>query len=348
MLIDTLHLNGCAVVYPKTTVAVSDALSRGWIRDFDDTIGDPDVPVFEREGPVADLAVEALRESLGSACVGAAEVGLLLHCSWWHQGFDMWSAAHYVAHRTGATNALPMNLSQGCNAPMAALEVVVRAMVADPHVAVAAVTAADAMQGPQLDRWNLNYGCVHGDAGTAMLVAREAAGSRSFRIVSLASSAAAELEEMNRSGHEATPGPAMRQGGRLDLKSAKKAYLAQFGLEHFGRLARECLNGCVGRALDDAGLSGGEDRIRAVAVPRLSRKIFDTVYRPLLSPRFGDHKVVWHGGRTAHLGVADVGANIVDLHEEKELQPGDLCVVVNAGGGYTWSCLVLELNPSTS
>ena len=51
---------------------------------------------------------------------------------------------------------------------------------------------------------------------------------------------------------------------------------------------------------------------------------------------------MWWGDRTAHLGVADVGANIEDTSDEYALEPGDITVVVNAGGGYTWSCLVLE------
>jgi 3-oxoacyl-[acyl-carrier-protein] synthase-3 len=76
----------------------------------------------------------------------------------------------------------------------------------------------------------------------------------------------------------------------------------------------------------------------------LSGKVFETVYRPLLAPFFGEEKLLWLGGRTAHLGVADVGANITDIYSEQGLRAGDLCVVVNAGGGYTWSCLVLELN----
>ncbi|MCF3960692.1 3-oxoacyl-[acyl-carrier-protein] synthase III C-terminal domain-containing protein [Streptomyces fuscigenes] len=343
MLIDGLYLNGCTVEYPDRRVPVSEALAQGRVRDFDETIGNPDVPVFDTGRPAADLAVEALAKALKSAGTDASEVGWLFHCGWWHQGFDIWSAAHYVAHRTDALGALPVNLSQGCNAPMAALELAARAMLADPSIRAAAVTAADAMQEPQVDRWNLNYGCVHGDAGTAMVIAREPAPGSSFRILSMASSAAPELEEMNRYGYEPTPGPALRDGGKVDLKAAKKAYLAEYGIEHFARRSRESLTGCVRGALRDAGLSGAEERVRAVAVPRLSAKIFETVYRPQLAPLFGAEKLVWHGGRTAHLGVADVGANIADLHEEQDLRPGDVCVIVNAGGGYTWSCLVLEL-----
>jgi 3-oxoacyl-[acyl-carrier-protein] synthase-3 len=113
-------------------------------------------------------------------------------------------------------------------------------------------------------------------------------------------------------------------------------------MEHFTRLSRRCLIGCVREALDDAGPPGAENRVRVVAVPRLSQKIFETVYRPQLSSFFGDEKVRWQGGQTAHLGVADVGANIADIDREEDLQPGDWCVIINAGGGYTWSCLVLE------
>jgi 3-oxoacyl-[acyl-carrier-protein] synthase-3 len=343
MLIDGLYLNGCTVSYPDQRIPVSDALAQGLVRDFDETIGNPDVPVFDSRQPVADLAVDALRGALKSAETDASDVSLLLHCSWWHQGFDIWSAAHYVAHQTGALGSLPVNISQGCNAPIAALELVGRSMLSDASITAAAVTVSDAMLAPQVDRWNLNYGCVHGDAGTAMLVTREPAASNSFRIISLASSAAPELEEMNRFGYDPTPGPALREGGKVDLKAAKKAYLTEYGIERFAQRSREALTGCVRQALDDAGLSGSEERIRAVAVPRLSGKIFETVYRPQLAPFFGAEKLLWHGGRTAHLGVADVGANIADIYEEQDLRAGDVCVIVNAGGGYTWSCLVLEL-----
>ena len=106
--------------------------------------------------------------------------------------------------------------------------------------------------------------------------------------------------------------------------------------------SREALTGCVRQALDEAGLDGGESRIRVVSVPRLSGKIFATVYRAQLAPFFGAQKLLWWGDRTAHLGVADVGANIADTRDEHALEPGDITVVVNAGGGYTWSCLVLE------
>lgn len=343
MLINGLYLNGCTVSYPDTRISVSDAAEQGLIRDVDEAIGNPDVPVFDSRRPVADMAVDALRGALKTSDTEPSDVGLLFHCGWWHQGFDIWSAAHYVAHQTGALGALPVNLSQGCNAPMAALELTTRALLSDRSAKAAAVTVSDAMQAPQIDRWNLNYGCVHGDAGTAMLVAREPADRNSFKILSMASSAAPELEEMNRFGYEATPGPALRAGGKVDLKAAKKAYLKEYGIENFAHRSRTSLTGCVQEALDDAGLSGHEERIRAVAVPRLSRKIFETVYHTQLSPFFGDENLVWHGGRTAHLGVADVGANIVDVHDEQGMHPGDICVIVNAGGGYTWSCLVLEL-----
>ncbi|MGY0020181.1 3-oxoacyl-[acyl-carrier-protein] synthase III C-terminal domain-containing protein [Streptomyces sp. cg35] len=342
MLIGDLFLNGNAVSYPANRVPVAEALAQGLVRDYDETIGNPSVPVFDEEAPAADMAVDALRTALKSADTNASDVDVLIHCGWWHQGFDIWSAAHYVAHQTEALGALPMNLSQGCNAPMAALELLTRSMKADASLRTGAVTTADAMQFPQIDRWNLNYGCVHGDAGTALLVSRNAAAHNSFRIVSLASKAAPELEVMNRAGYRPTPGPALRDGGTVDLKAAKKAYLTEYGMAGFGERSRASLLGCVSQALAEAGLDGSEDHIRSVAVPRLSGKIFETVYRGHLAPVFGEDKLSWSGDLTAHLGVADVGANIEDMAQDRDLRPGDICIVVNAGGGYTWSCLVLE------
>ncbi|WP_328537741.1 hypothetical protein [Streptomyces sp. NBC_00344] len=342
MFIGDLFLNGNAVSYPARRVPVDEALSEGLISDYDETLGNPSVPVFEEEAPAAFMAVDALRSALKSGGTDPADIGFLVHCGWWHQGFDIWSAAHYVAHQNDALSAVPMNLSQGCNAPMAALELITRSMRADASIKVSAVTTADAMRLPQVDRWNLNYGCVHGDAGTALLVSREPAERNSFRILSIASKAAPELEEMNRAGFEPTPGPALREGGTVDLKAAKKAYLTEYGMGGFIERSSASLIGCVTQALEEAGLDGSEDRIRAVSVPRLSGKIFETVYRAQLSPFFGNGKLKWWGDRTAHLGVADVGANIEDMYHDPALEPGDICIVVNAGGGYTWSCLVLE------
>ncbi len=342
MRIDGLYLNGCATAYPATRVPLSLAVEQGLLHDADESLGDPQVPVHDEDRPAADLAVDALEQTLKETGADPREIDLLLHCGWWHQGWDIWSAAHYVAHRTDALGALPVNLSQGCNAPMAALELATRSMLADPGIRTAAVTASDAMLAPRVDRWNLNYGCVHGDAGTALLVQRGPAAGNSFRILSVASTAAPELEEMNRSGLPPTSGPALRGDGTVDLKAAKKAYLTQYGIQGFTSRSGASLTACVGRALEDAGLTGAEERIRTVTVPRLSRKIFDQVYRPLLGPFFGEHKLRWQGGESAHLGVADVGANIADTHARGELNPGEVTVVVNAGGGYTWSCLVLE------
>ncbi|GIJ62230.1 ketoacyl-ACP synthase III family protein [Virgisporangium aurantiacum] len=335
-----LALSGPNTCFPRGVETTTDAVAAGRVdaRSAEELgvelihIADPD------ETPPA-LAVTAARRALTAAGLSGPDVGLLLHCSVWHQGWDMWSPAHHIAARIGADAALPIGVNQGCNAVMAAVELAAPWLAADRSGRSVMVTAGDRFLAPGFDRWRGNFGFVHGDAATAAVLRRgPVAGALAVRAVR--SRTAPHLEEMNRAGLE--PTVAARMNGDVDLRAPKKAYFMRHGLRDFEKLTEESVRGVIEESLADAGVAPDDARIRGVAVPRMSEALVRHVYAPLLST-VTPAPVLPMQRRTGHLACSDVLANVADLHVVALDRPGDVGVVLNIGGGYTWSALVVEV-----
>jgi 3-oxoacyl-[acyl-carrier-protein] synthase III len=47
------------------------------------------------------------------------------------------------------------------------------------------------------------------------------------------------------------------------------------------------------------------------------------------------------GQGTGHLGAGDAPAGLAELHHDKLLEPGEYALVMSAGAGFTWSCLLV-------
>lgn len=287
-----------------------------------------------------DMVVPASLRALVAAERQPPQVGLLLHCHVWHQGYDLWSAPHYVAGRIGADEALPLSLSQGCNAVMAAVELAVPWLGRAPSGQCALVTAADRFLAPGFDRWQGAYGCVYGD-GAAAAVLRRGPVREALAVRAISSKAAPELEEINRAGLRPTTAARMN-GESVDLRAPKRAYFQRHGVDQFRQTTESAVRSVVEGSLADAGLAPDDPRIRAVAVPRLSASIINDVYVAMLATLL-PAPVVPMQRHTGHLSCADVLANVAGLHRDVLHRPGDVGVVLNVGGGYTWSSLVVEV-----
>jgi 3-oxoacyl-[acyl-carrier-protein] synthase-3 len=336
-----LALCGSNAWLPETTETTADAVAAGKIpADRAAELGVHSVPVALPDQLPPEMATRAAWVALEAAGCSPADIGLLLHCCIWHQGHDMWSAPHYIAARLGADDALPVTLSQGCNAVMPAIELAAARLVGDPTTGCALITAADRFLSPGFDRWQGSYGCAHGDGATAAVL-RHGLVPGSLALRAVHSQAVPELEEMNRAGLEPTPAPRWR-GENVDLRIPKKAYLDKYGIERFQKLGGAAIRTVVEQSLAEAGIAADDPRIRGIAVPRLSDKIIQTTYAPLVAAVTPAPLVPMHAN-TGHLSCGDVLANVADLHAGWLTRPGDFGVVLNAGGGYTWSALVVEV-----
>ncbi|MFF7976063.1 ketoacyl-ACP synthase III family protein [Streptomyces sp. NPDC007905] len=340
-----LSLCGTTVWAPDTVERPAVALADGRLtQEAVDELDLEYVPVAPADLSPADMAVRAARRALSLSGTPGGDIGLLLHCCIWHQGYDMWSAPHFIANEIGARSVLPATMSQGCNAVMPALELAASRLLADDSLEAAMITAADRFVLPGFDRWTGSYACAHGDAATATVIKRGAHPGQGLLLRSVRSVAVPELEEMNRAGLELTPAPRWNMEN-LDLRGTKKAYLQKHGFETFEKLAKGAIVSALEGAFADADVDPADPRVKAVTMPRMSRKIVRGTYFPVIAevtpaPPLGLAR------HTGHLSCSDILANIADMSEPAGgplTAPGDIGVVVNAGGGYTWSALVLEV-----
>ncbi|QUH01511.1 ketoacyl-ACP synthase III family protein [Saccharopolyspora erythraea] len=293
------------------------------------------VPVSELAAP--EMAVRAARTALADAGADPARIGFLAHAWIYHQGHDFWSPAHYIANEIGAGRAFPVGVQQLSNAGAAAVGLAVDRMLADPGVDSALVTTADRFAPPGFDRWSADYGVVYGDAGTAAVLRRRGSG---LHLRSLAFTTAAEFEVMYRGRDEFSPAPMWR--GAVDIRRPKKAYLEQHGGNaEFQSTARESVRGVLLRALSDAGVEPDDSRIACVALPRLSDSVLDMMYLPVLEGLVKG-EVLRLREESGHLGAGDLLANLTHISRSGLLGSGEFAVLIGGGGGFTWSCLVVQ------
>ncbi|MDI6100399.1 ketoacyl-ACP synthase III family protein [Actinoplanes sp. NEAU-A12] len=282
--------------------------------------------------PPPELAVRAATGALVAARWPASTLDLVAHAWIHHQGHDFWSPAHYLAHRLGAARALPVGVRQMCNGGVAALELAATRIMADPATERALVTTADRFAAPAFDRWRADYGVAYGDGATALLLAR---GDGPYRLLSVASTAAPELELMHRGDDSFGASP----GAVIDVRRTKRAFLAAGHGPRFTRTANDAVCRVVRQALAEA----GEPRVHAVALPRLGGAVLDDGYRPGLRAAGLRRAAVLRFGRgTGHLGAGDAAANLAEMAHLRLLRPGQVALVLSAGAGFTWSCLVVR------
>ncbi|MCN9244852.1 ketoacyl-ACP synthase III family protein [Streptomyces sp. RY43-2] len=304
--------------------------------DAPDAAGVVEVPVSYGM-PAPDMAVLAGRKALSRAGVEASDVGLLLHNWIYHQGHDFWSPAHYVADGIGATTAVPFGIQQMCHAGAMALHTAAVQLTADPSLGTALVTTADRFDPAGFDRWRGDYQVAYGDGATAAVLGRS---GRGLRLMAHAVRAAPEMESMYRGDDRFSPAP-LAHGRPIDIRRTKRAFLEEGGMDRFAKTGPEAVRAVLLRALAEAGLTPEDPRIRCVALPRLGPKVIELMYMPVVRELLGAEPVQF-GARTGHLGCGDVVANLADIVRERLLAPGEFALALTGGGGFTWSCLVVQ------
>lgn len=328
---------------PVDTCSTDEAVAGGLLTTEEAAgLGIDQVPVGPHAGP--ELAVWAGRRALAAADWPPGELDLLVHAWTYYQGHDFWSPAHFVADQLGAGHAEVLGVSQMCNGGMSALAIAAARLVADPAISRAAVTTGDRFAAPGFDRWRADYGTVYGDGGTAVLLGRHDAeavvAQYPLQLLAIGTGTAAELELTHRDPDGFAPAARSRRE-QVNVRGTMKLFLTDAGLEHFVEAAQRGITEAVQRSLTDAGLAPDDDRIRALILPRLGRRVLDQTYLPAVEQVLKVDRLDL-GRRTGHLGAGDGPASLADLIEESVLADGEIAVVLSGGAGYSWSSLVVQ------
>ncbi|MFD7442865.1 3-oxoacyl-ACP synthase [Streptomyces sp. NPDC059909] len=324
---------------PETVETARNALAQDRISVEDLTnTGVTEVPVsYGISAP--DMAVAAADSALMAAGWSGADLGFTAHAWIHHQGHDFWSPAHYVAHRVGAVNGVPLGIQVMCNGGGTALEAAAARILADGSVGTALVTTGDRFADEGFDRWAGDYGVFYGDGATAVLLHERDDSVDEFTLLGMSSAAVSAAEGLHR-GRDAFTPASRWISDRIDVRRTKKAFITDVGLDGFYQGVHDALRAVVTTALDEAGIAFDDPRIRLLALPRVGVKVRRETYHPAVEG-LTKATIVELGNRTGHLGAGDTAANLAAIGEQNLLAPGEIAIAVSAGGGFGFTCVVV-------
>ncbi|GAA1903083.1 ketoacyl-ACP synthase III family protein [Streptomyces sodiiphilus] len=336
MMFDDLYIAGLAAYLPER-VSTQRAVAEGWYDAAEAEHLEWVSVAVAGDLPAPDMAVRAANEALAQSGHPAADVAVLMHASCNHQGPDMWSPQHYILRHTVGGTIPAVEIRQGCNGFLAAMELAGNYLAAAPQRPAALVTSADNWGDPLVDRWRATPGGLFGDAATAVVLSRR---SGFARLVNVCATSLPELEELNRGGEPLFP-PGCTTGVRVDLRERAATYKGSQDLVQAGRLMGETQRRLITRTLEEAGLEPGD-------ISRIAHQFVgdEQVLRRLLEP-FGEDAVsrgVWDFGRSmGHTGANDQTSGLFHLVSTGQVRPGDRVMLLGAGAGIAFSCAVVEI-----
>lgn len=328
-----IHIAAAAAWLPAAESAKAAVAAGDYTQDELTVNGILCVPTAGADDPPPRMAALAGRTALDRA--GSPRADVVLHASLYHQGRDyFWSPASYVQRELTLDGAFSVNVGQMSNGGLAAFELGV-GQVASGRAEHVLLTTADRFCGPGFARWSADYGIVYGDGATAMVLSCE----RGFAsVLSLRSLTDPSLEMMHRGTDPLTstvsPGP-------VDVRGAKRSYLGVVGLESILERSAAGIRHVVDKALADAGC--GTADLAKVVLPNLGHQLLAVQYLAPLGIT-ADRTLMDWGAHTGHLGAGDQLGGVARLVEARLVEPGDRVLLLGAGGGFSWTAAVLEID----
>jgi len=334
MRVEDVWVRGHGIRLPSS-LTVADAVARGECTpELVARTGVTSVAVSPGES-AAEMAAAAARVALDRAGSRPDEVDLILHADTYHQGQDLWPVTSYVQRETLRNSCLAVEIRQMSNGGMAALELAV-AHLQSRDGRDALLTTADRFCLPGIDRWRTDPGTPYGDGGTAVVLSRRGGYAR---LRSVATHADADLEGLHR-GDEPFGLAPFQHRMPVDFGAAKQAFLREHGISFGIARSVEGQRVVLDRALADAGIDLGD--AEWVVLPHFGHRRLHVNY--LRQYGIDEARTTWEWSRTVgHLGAGDQFASLAHLVDSGRVRPGDRCVLVGVGAGYSWGCAVIEI-----
>lgn len=336
MRYESLFIAGLGSYLPKT-VPVEDAIARGsYDREDQDSSGLVSITVAGPDDSQPGMAAAAGRVALERSGYRGKDVSLLLHAVTAYNGLDGWNAGCYLQQEILGGNGLSFEIRQLSNGAVASIELAAAYLAASPASGAAMITAADQFAEPAWDRWRTTWGLVYADGASAAVVSRSGGFARVVSAVTVCDSG---LEGLHRGSLPFGPCPdaseypidfrarALDYGQAVDIAAAT------------GRISAG-LRAAVMTAAREAGIEA--DEADHYVVPSFGRELLRQQCLDVLG--IGIERSTWGwGSAVGHMGAADQFASLTYLSEAGRLNPGDRALIIGIGGGFNWTCVVLDI-----
>jgi 3-oxoacyl-[acyl-carrier-protein] synthase-3 len=288
----------------------------------------------EPELTAAELAAEAALDAM-SRVSSDARCRLVVHCSLWYQGAQMWPAASFVARAAAGPEVLAVDLQQQCNGGLIALELAAGLLSTWSPDDRILVTTGDRFDAPTFDRWHGDNLTVYGDAGTAVVVARRPA---ALRLVSTFTRTDNSLEGAVRGGVFHPPESVARC---LDLTGMGERYLRSGArLRDVGLKTAQVVIDSVEGCLAGAGLTVKE--VDHVVMGFQSRSQFEWQSTHVIGVPL--EKTNWDFvSRVGHLGAGDQFAALHDAVRSGRVGRDGRVLLVGGGAGFNCTSAVVHV-----
>ncbi|MFD4757009.1 ketoacyl-ACP synthase III family protein [Streptomyces sp. NPDC058426] len=334
-----LYLAGTGAYFPEHVERAEEAIAAGrYSAEEHASNGIRSVRTAGKDEAPAVLAARAGQRAVERSEHAAEDFTWVLHGCMGYQGRDFWTPAHYVQRETVGGHGPAVEIRQGSNGGLAALELAAAQLTARPDATAALITTGDAFRLPYVDRWRTETQQVYGDAGTAVVLSRRGGVAR---LRSTASRSVPALEPLYRGmgGWSAGPDPAEWP---VDLRTRTRDYLLADPFRYDEVIARtgESLELVVRQALADADTKLGE--VAFVVHPAIGRTIVEYSYVAQLG--INPERTVYAWARDyGHLGAGDQFAGLDHLLAGGRAGRGDLILTIGVGIGYLWTAAVFEV-----
>jgi 3-oxoacyl-[acyl-carrier-protein] synthase-3 len=335
---ENLYVAGLGAYLPDTVETATQAVAAGRY-DAEESIGNGIRAVRiagDGEAP-PEMAAAAGRQAVARSGHGHEDFGVVLHACVGHQGQDFWTPVNFVQQETVGGSGASIEIRQGSNGGLAALELAASYLVARPHLPAALVTAGDAFKLPYFDRWSSDSQQVYGDGAGALVLSSRGGFAR---LRSTASYSDSSLEPIYRGVTGWTTGPFHDQRP-VDLRGRKRDYLLR-NEDAYDQVIQQMTKNVglvLQEALDDADtdLKHTQFFVHANIAETIAQFSFYTMLGIDRSTTTYD----W-GQDYGHMGAADQLIGINHLVETGRPKPGDLLVTLGVGTGFMWTVAVLE------
>ncbi|MEU2154423.1 ketoacyl-ACP synthase III family protein [Streptomyces sp. NPDC019396] len=335
MRVEDIYIRGTSVRLPGVA-SVADAVARGACPPKVASSTGMVSVAYSSDESAAEMAAAAARTAVERAGCAPEDIDLLLHADTYHQGQDLWPVASYIQREALGNTCPALEIRQMSNGGLAAIDLATAYLSAGHGSCEALLTTADRFCEPGIDRWRTDPGTPYADGATALVLSRRGGFGR---LLSLALLADPDLEPLHRGDEPFTRAPF---GHRIpvDFDEAKRAFIGRVGMSYAITRAHNGQQTVIKQALADAGMELAD--ARWVILPHFGRRRLQSIYYQPFG--IDPDRTTWDWSRTVgHLGAGDQFASLDHLVVSGRARPGDRCVLISVGAGYSWGCAVLEI-----